>query len=85
MHSVPRYWKPERLLAFDGFCPPEGCCRSWSYSLEVLRLGVWGRTYAEIELHAQSCDELQTEWNGNVLGCVSSGAVEAVWEMPTRW
>ena len=29
------------------------------------------KTYAEIELHAQSCDELQEEWNGDVLECVN--------------
>lgn len=35
------------------------------------QLDILGKTYAEIELHAQSYDELEAERNGNVLGCVS--------------
>ena len=68
MHSVRCYWKPGLLLVFDNSCPLGECCRSGSYWLEVLRLGFSGqKTYTKIQLHAQSCDELQAEWNGNVL------------------
>lgn len=56
---------------FDGFYPPGGYCRSWSHSLEAKRLGISGKTYAEIKLHTQSYDELEAEWNSNMLGCVS--------------
>ena len=72
MHSVLCYWKPEQLLVCDDFCPLGGCCRSWNDSLQVPHLQVFKKTYAEIKLHAQSCYELEAEWDGNVLGCVSS-------------
>lgn len=62
MHSVLRYRKPEQLLVFDNSCCPlGGCCRSWSHSLWALRVDISGKTYAEIELHAQSYDELEAE------------------------
>ena len=47
----------------------EGVVDLGSYSLCVLTCGAYwgGKTNAELELHAQPRDELQAEWDGNVL------------------
>jgi hypothetical protein len=54
----------------DDFCHRGGCCRS-CFLLKLVNKGTRKKTDAEIELHTQSCKELETEWNGYVLSSVS--------------
>jgi hypothetical protein len=60
---------------FGGSCRLGGCCRSYFLVNHQSRLQLGKRTDAEIELHAQSYNELDTEWNGYVLTSVSFGPV----------
>lgn len=81
MRNVLYCWRLGQQRESDGSCLLEEYCKS--VPIPLASQPPWhslivqtGESYTKIELHGQACNKLEAEWDGNMLGDMSSEPVE---------